>query len=283
MKSKILAGKRKRNTYKGDYGRVFILAGPTGLTGAAALCSMACMRSGAGMVTLGIPGSLNAIMEIKLTEVMTYPLAETISGTFSLKAGYEALKKINESDAALLGPGISLNKETRDFVIDIIPGIKRPLVLDADALNAIAANTDVLKKMKSGCVITPHPGEMARLIRKDTAYIEKNRLIVAKNFANHYNAVVVLKGNNTVVAGPGEKKSYVNKTGNPGMATAGSGDVLAGVIAGFLAQGCGIFEAAKLAVYTHGLAGDLAVKEKGEAGLIASDILEKLPSAIKLA
>jgi NAD(P)H-hydrate epimerase len=135
--------------------------------------------------------------------------------------------------------------------------------------------------MKTGYAITPHPGEMARLTGKDASYIKKNRLIVAKDFANHYNAVVVLKGNNTIVAGPGEKKPYVNKTGNPGMATAGSGDVLAGVIAGFLAQGCGIFEASKLAVYTHGLAGDLAVKEKGEAGLIASDIIEKLPSAIK--
>lgn len=280
----ILLSKRKKDTHKGDYGHVFILAGSTGFTGAAALCAQACMRAGAGLVTLGIPRSLNTIMEIKLTEVMTCPLAETRYGTFSLKAKDEALKKINDADVALLGPGISSNKETQKLIRGLLVGIKRPMVLDADALNAIALDTDVLKNIRGRYVITPHPGEMARLVKKDTAYIKKNRLIVAKKFANYYNAVVVLKGSNTVVADSGAKKRlYVNKTGNPGMATAGSGDVLAGVIAGFLAQGYGVFEAAKWAVYAHGLAGDLAVKEKGEAGLIASDILEKIPLAIESA
>ncbi|MBU0759713.1 MAG: NAD(P)H-hydrate dehydratase [Candidatus Omnitrophica bacterium] len=274
--------KRKKDTHKGDYGHVFILAGSTGLTGAAALCGQACMRSGAGLVTLGIPRSLNVVMEIKLTEVMTCPLPETRQGTFSLKAKAEALKKINNSDIAVLGPGLSSNKETQQLIRELAVSVKRPMVLDADALNAISENADVLRKVKSPYVITPHPGEMARLLKKDTDYIKKNRLIVAKKFANYYNAVVVLKGSGTIVAEPGaNQRVYVNKTGNPGMATAGSGDVLTGVIAGFMAQGLKPFDAARFAVYTHGLAGDLAKKEKGEEGLIAGDILEKIPEAIK--
>ncbi|MBU3911839.1 MAG: NAD(P)H-hydrate dehydratase [Candidatus Omnitrophica bacterium] len=275
--------KRKRDSYKGDYGQVFILAGSTGLTGAAALCSQACMRSGAGLVTLGIPRSLNAVMEIKLTEAMTCPLSETRQGTLSLKAKTEALKKINDSDVAVLGPGLSSNKETQKLIRELIVSAKRPMVLDADALNAASANPAILKKIKNPYIITPHQGEMAGLFKKDVDYIKKNRLIVAKKFANYYNAVVVLKGAGTIVADPGIKQRfYLNKTGNPGMATAGSGDVLTGIIAGFLAQGLEAFDAAKWAVYVHGIAGDLAGREKGEAGLIASDILEKIPEAIKL-
>lgn len=279
----MLFSRRKKDTHKGDYGHVFILAGSRGLTGAAALCAQACMRSGAGLATLGIPASLNAVMEIKLTEVMTCPLPETKAGTLSLKAKPTLLKKINDSDVAVMGPGLSVNAETKSLIRQILVKIGRPMVLDADALNALAGNTAILKKIKAPYIVTPHPGEMARLIGKDASYIKKNRLIVAKKFSNYYNAVVVLKGAGTIVADSGNKAGYyVNKTGNPGMATAGSGDVLTGIIAGLLAQGLKVFEAAKLAVYVHGLAGDLAVKEKGEAGLIASDILEKIPEAIRL-
>jgi len=271
--------KRKRDSHKGDYGHVFVVGGSVGLTGAAALASNASLRAGAGLVTLGVPASLNLAMEKKLTEIMTCPLPETRDGSLSVKAKKEILKRAGGADVVVLGPGLSRNTETKRLVRQLVAGIKKPMVIDADALNAIAENISVLKRVKVEYVVTPHAGEMSRLVKKSTDYIKKNRISVAKKFSNYYNAVVVLKGPGTVVAGQG--KTYVNKTGNPGMATAGSGDVLTGVIAGFLAQGLKEFEAARFGVYVHGLAGDLAAKEKGEVGLIAGDILEKIPEAIK--
>ena len=273
--------KRPKNSHKGDFGHVFILAGSKGLTGAAALCSNAALRSGAGLVTLGIPVSLNSIMSRKLTEVMTLSLAETKDKTLSLKAEQMILKKANSSDVAVIGPGLSQNTETRKLIRKLVVKIKKPMILDADALNAISKKTEILKKIKTKYIVTPHPGEMARLTNKSLNYIKNNRLVVAKKFSHDYNAVVVLKGAGTIVAEPGGKY-YVNTTGNPGMATAGSGDVLAGIIAGFLGQGLGEFDAARTGVYAHGLAGDLAAEDKGETGLIAGDILEKIPYAIKI-
>ncbi|MBU4589481.1 MAG: NAD(P)H-hydrate dehydratase [Candidatus Omnitrophica bacterium] len=270
--------KRKRDAHKGDYGHVFVLAGSRGLTGAAALAAQASLRAGAGLVTLGVPASLNLAMEKKLTEVMTCALPETREATVSLKAKKEILKKVAGSDVVALGPGLSTNPETQKLVRQLIVEIKKPMVLDADALNALAGHASLLKKTSGECVVTPHPGEMSRLIGKNINYIKKNRLGVAKKFADQYNAVVVLKGAGTVVVYKG--KHYINKTGNPGMATAGSGDVLTGVIAGFLAQGLKAFDAARLAVYVHGRAGDLAAKEKGEISLIASDLLHKLPEVL---
>ena len=273
--------KRPRNSRKGDFGHVFILAGSRGLTGAAALCSNAAMRSGAGLVTLGIPVSLNPIMSRKLTEVMTASLPETDKVTVSLKAEKEILKKAGSSDAVVLGPGLSQYPETQKLINGLILKINKPMLLDADALNAISKNPDALKKIKTGYVVTPHEGEMARLINKSRGYVKNNRLIVAKNFSRDYNAVVVLKGARTIVTAP-NRDYYINNTGNPGMATAGSGDVLSGIIAGFLGQGLKVFDASVLGVYVHGLAGDLAAKDKGEIGLIAGDILENIPYAIKI-
>lgn len=271
--------KRKKDTDKGDYGHIFILAGSRGITGAAALCANASLRAGAGLVTLGIPSSLNIAMEAKLTEVMTLPLQETRDGSFSLKAERAIIDRVKGSDVVLLGPGLSRNAETMRLVRRLLVALKKTMVIDADGLNAISEDVHILKKIKNKCILTPHPGEMSRLIKRDVSYVRNNRLSVAKNFASKYNAVVVLKGAGTIVADK-NTKPYVNKTGNPGMATAGSGDVLTGVIGGFLAQRLKAFDAAKLAVYVHGLAGDIAAKEKGEIGLIASDILEKIPEAI---
>ncbi len=276
-----LLKRRPRDSHKGDFGHVFILAGSRGLTGAAALCANAVLRSGAGLATLGIPVSLNTTMSRKLTEVMTLSLAETKEITLSLKAEKKILEKVKASDIVVLGPGISQHPETQELINRLILKIEKPMVLDADALNAIARNVNRLKKVKSSYVITPHPGEMSRLINKSMKYIKNHRLIVAKKFSYDYNAVVVLKGAGTVVAEPGGKY-YINTAGNPGMATAGSGDVLTGIIAGFLSQGLKMFDASALGVYVHGLAGDLAEKDKGEIGLIAGDILENIPYAIKL-
>ena len=273
--------KRPKNSHKGDFGHIFILAGSRGMTGAAALCSNAAMRSGAGLVTLGIPVSLNSIMSRKLTEVMTVSLPETDKITLSLKAEREILKKTKASDAVVLGPGLSQHPDTQKLINKLILKINKPMILDADALNAISKKPGRFKKIKMAYIITPHPGEMARLVNKSREYIKNNRLNVAKKFSRDYNAVVVLKGADTIVAAP-DMDYYINNTGNPGMATAGSGDVLAGIIAGFLGQGLKAFDASVLGVYVHGLAGDFAAKDKGETGLIAGDILENIPYAIKI-
>ena len=272
--------KRKLESNKKDYGHVFILAGSIGLTGAAYLSSQAAFTSGSGLVTLGIPKSLNYIMAVKLTEVMTKPLEETKQISLSPKALMEILKFSQKVDAVAIGPGLSQYPQTKQLVVKLIKKINKPLVIDADGLNALAEDISALKNIKNQVIITPHPGEMARLLGKTTAYIQKNRKKVAEYFSLRYNLTTVLKGYNTVVVSP-TGKIWVNKNGNPGMATAGSGDILTGIITSFLGQGINPFLAAKLAVYLHGLSGDLAAKEKGQISLIATDILNKLPLALK--
>lgn len=275
-----ISKKRKRQTHKGDYGRLLIIAGSVGMTGAAFLASEAALRSGCGLVTLGLPESLNTIAEKKLTEVITKPLPETKEKTLSKKALSEIIALLKNKDAAVIGPGLSQHKQTKALVLSLLPKLDTPAVLDADALNSLAGKVSVVKKANAPLIMTPHPGEMARLINTKTKDIQKNRKTVALDFAKKYNVTLVLKGHNTVVANP-KHKIYVNKTGNPGMATAGSGDVLCGIIGSFLAQGAIPYEAAKQGVYLHGLAGDLAAKKVGEVSLIAGDILAKVPEAIK--
>ncbi len=271
---------RKKDSHKGDYGHVLVLAGSAGLTGAAVLCSLGALRSGCGLVTLGIPKSLNAIMETKLTEVMTRPLPETKNISLSLEALPKIKKMLKGVNAVALGPGLSTDKGTKRLVNKLIKLIDKPLVIDADGLNCICSNIKVLKSIKSPIIITPHPGEMSRLSGLEINTIQRNRQRVAKDLARQCNLIVVLKGSNTVVS-DGKANNFVNKSGNPGMATGGTGDILTGMIASFLAQGVPAFNAAKLAVYIHGKAGDLAAREKGEIGLIAGDILEKVPEAFK--
>jgi len=276
--------KRKPNSHKKDYGHVFVLAGSLGLSGAAVLCCQAAMRSGAGLVTLGVPKSLNSVMESKLTEVMTLPLSETGNVSLSLEARQEIEKFIDKVDVMAIGPGLSQDKSTQALIRSLIMSCEKPMVIDADGLNALAGYLDDLSyqinKLRSVKILTPHPKELSRLTGESIDHIQKNRENIASDFAKKNSATVVLKGYKTVVASP-DNKTYVNETGNPGMATAGSGDVLTGVIASFLAQKLNPFDAAKFAVYIHGLAGDLAVKEKTVLGLIASDIIDKIPEAIK--
>lgn len=271
---------RKLNSHKGDYGHVFVLAGSAGLTGAAYLTSEAALRSGSGLVTLGIPKSLNPIMEVKLTEVMTRPLAETREFSLSLKALAEINKILPGIDALAVGPGLSRNQETQKLVEKLISSIKKPIVLDADGIDALKGKLNILNNLKHEVVITPHPGEMARLLNLSVAEVQKKRGKIAGDFAKKYKLVVVLKGYRTVVAAS-NAKSYINQTGNPGMATGGCGDVLTGIIASFLAQGIDAFRAAEAAVYVHGLAGDYAAKEKGEISLKATDLLKFLPQVLK--
>jgi len=272
--------RRRKDTHKGDFGHLLVIAGSLGYTGAALLCSRAALLSGSGLVTLGIPKSLYPIVARKYPELMILPLPETKAKSFSLKSLATILKKCGAVNALAVGPGISQHPETIRLVHRLIPKLKRPAVIDADGLNAVAKSPIVLKKARISLVVTPHPGEMGRLIGKTAFAVQKNRKGVAKRFALHYNVTTVLKGYRTIVVSP-TGKLYINRTGNPGMATGGCGDVLTGIIGSFLGQGMDPFLAACQGVYVHGLAGDLAAKEKGEVSLTASDLLKYLPHAFK--
>ncbi len=277
--------KRKRNSHKGDYGHVFVIAGSSGLTGAAYLTSQAALLSGSGLVTLGLPKSLNTILARKLTEVMTKPLPETKKQTLAFSA-YKEIEKFIEKrkiDALAIGPGLSQNTQTQRLIRRVISKANVPMVIDADGLNALVDHLKVLQAIKSEyvtTVITPHPGEMARLLGTTTAKIQRKRKELAKSFAKKYNATVVLKGHHTVVADP-SGKTYINNSGNPGMASGGCGDVLTGMITSFMGQGLRLFDAARLGVYLHGLTGDLVARKKGEVGLVASDLLNVIPRVLK--
>ena len=285
MRLPTLLSKRRPNAHKGDFGHVFILAGSARFSGAAVLCSEGALRAGAGLVTLGIPKSLNtAIIKIKPKEVMTLPLPETGEATLSLN-GYKKIEGFIEDNTVLvIGPGLGCNKSTQNLVRKLVREVKRPMVVDADGLNALAGHlySVIVSRCQSvrDIIMTPHPGEMANLLGISVKKVQSNREDVARKFSRKYNCTVVLKGHKTVVADR-DGKIYLNNTGNPGMATAGSGDVLSGIIAAFLGQGLGAFKAARYAVYLHGLAGDLAAEEKTQLSLIASDIIDKIPQAIK--
>jgi NAD(P)H-hydrate epimerase len=273
--------KRRKDTNKSDYGRVFILAGSEGMTGAAYLCSQAAIVSGCGLVTLGIPRGLNDVMAAKISEVMTLPLPQTNRRSFHRNAAGAILRFCGAQDIVALGCGISRDKSTRELIRYIVPRLTVPLVIDADGLNALSEDPGIFKKIRKHSVITPHPGEFSRISSKSIERIQSDRKRLAKRFADEYNITVVLKGSRTVVASPEKRNVYVNSTGNPGIASAGCGDVLTGVIAAFMAQGLEAFTASKAAVFAHGAAGDLAADRKGQISVIASDIIDKLPDAIK--
>ena len=258
--------------HKNQFGHVLVLAGSEQMLGAGALCSLAAMRSGAGLVTWGVPKSLAAAAQKKAANVvMVLPL---------VASAVNQIIKSKSFDAVALGPGLGTHRSTAQFVIKILRAINKPMVVDADALNMLAKHKDILKKTKGPLVITPHPGELQRLTGISKNQIEKNRSLAAKKAAKAFRCVVVLKGHRTVVAAP-SGRVYINRTGNVGMATAGSGDVLTGIIAAFLAQGLKPFEAARWGVYIHGKAGDLAARSKTKVAMIASDIIECLPKAFK--
>lgn len=271
---------RKPDGHKGTYGRVLVVGGSDGLSGAAAMASMAALRAGAGLVTLAVPASLHDLMEVKLTEVMTKPLPETGEKSISAEAGPGVREMLNGSDVLALGPGISTNSGTVDFVRELLQGLDKPAVIDADGLNALVGTTGILNNCRGPVILTPHPGEMARLLGIKIEEVQNNRIEIALEAAGKWNAIVVLKGYRTVICAP-DGTTYVNPTGNPGMATGGTGDVLTGIIAGFLGQGLVPVEAAAAGVYFHGLAGDIAAKDKGILSLTAGDILDYLPMAIK--
>jgi len=271
---------RKKEGHKGTYGKVGIIAGSKGMTGAAYLTSMASLRSGSGLVYLVIPESLNGIMETKTTEVITIPIKDDGKGYFEENCINKIKELIGNFDVLGLGPGLGVDKGRIKVIKEILLASNKTVVLDGDGINCIVNNTEELAKRTYTTVITPHPGELSRLLNVSIEDIQNNRLKFAKLASNKFKVITVLKGDNTIVCNP-EGAVYINTTGNPGMATAGSGDLLTGIIASFIGQGIEEFNAVVAGVFIHGLAGDLAANHKGQYGLIASDILEYLPYAIK--
>jgi len=271
---------RNTGAHKGSFGHTFILAGSPGFTGAAALAGTAALWSGAGLVTVGIPESLNTIMSVKLTEAMTKPFPETRAQTLGLKSFKGILEFSKKVDVLAIGPGLSRVGETRKLILKVIENINLPMVIDADALFALRGHTDILKRRRSPAVLTPHPGEMVYLTGKSLDWIQSHRIEYTRDFAVEFKVITILKGARTVIASP-SGEVWVNPTGNPGMATGGSGDVLTGIIASLTGQGLNLLNASKAGVFLHGLAGDIAREEKGEYSLVASDIITKLPQAFK--
>ncbi|MFO8053207.1 MAG: NAD(P)H-hydrate dehydratase [Candidatus Omnitrophota bacterium] len=271
--------KRKPETHKGSYGQVVVVGGSPGLTGAVCLCAQAALRIGAGLVKVAVPQSLHSIFEIKLTEEMSIPLADK-KGYLSVKAFETIEKNLDKVSVLVLGPGAGLNPATQKLILKIIKKVNKPLVIDADGLNSLSLNLKSLdKKNNQNLVLTPHLGEFSRLTKKEVSQIKEKRKELAKNFALRYNLNLALKGHRTIVTDG--KMFFENNSGNPAMATAGTGDILSGMIAGLIAQGIDTYEATKLGVYIHGLAGDLAAQEKTQSCVIASDLIDYLPKAIK--
>lgn len=266
---------RKANAHKGDAGRVVICAGSPGYTGAAALASDAAVKAGAGLVSLYTPLSSRDVLAIKLTEVMVHGLLERMPGILGGGAASDVASNAEAADVLAIGPGLGTSESTQEAVRTILQKITTPVVIDADALTALAGHTEILAAMQAQKVLTPHPGEMARLTGLEIAEIEADRINIAKKYAEQWQAIVVLKGAPTVIGCP-NGTVYVNSTGNSSLATGGSGDVLTGIIAGLAAQEISLQEAAICGVYLHGLAAELTGID---IGLAAGELAALLPQA----
>jgi hydroxyethylthiazole kinase-like uncharacterized protein yjeF len=271
---------RRLDTHKGDYGHLLVIAGSVGKTGAAAMACEAALRMGAGLVTLAIPKSLNAIMEMKLTEVMTEPLPETPKQTLSLRAFNSLLRLCEKKRAVIIGPGIGTFKETQSLILKLIKTLDIPIILDADGLTALSTQPKTLPAANRSLILTPHPGEMARLINSTVKEVQEDRIGVSRKFSQSNHVHLVLKGFRTLIATP-KGEVFINPTGNPGMASGGTGDVLTGMIGGLICQGFDILTSLQISVYLHGLVGDKVAQEVGEKSLVATDIIEKIPALLQ--
>ena len=271
---------RAPESHKGTYGHAFIVAGSPGKTGAAAMAAQSAMRAGAGLVTIGVPEKLNPVLEIKVTEAMTEPLPDADGGFLCMNSWQRIQQVLPGKSVVAIGPGISDREDTAQLVHTIIESVSIPLVIDADGLNALARNPDILKKAKAAVVLTPHPGEMARLMGTTTQAVQADRIGTARKYSTAYGVIVVLKGARTVIAEPGGHV-YINPTGNAGMASGGMGDVLTGMIAGFMAQGWDPLFCAQFAAFLHGRIGDMLASRQGDRGIMATDIIKEIPVVLQ--
>ncbi|MDD2619828.1 MAG: NAD(P)H-hydrate dehydratase [Syntrophomonadaceae bacterium] len=277
---KTFINKRDPESHKGTYGHTLIVGGSAGMSGAVIMTAAAALRCGAGLVTAAVPESLLPIVESCLTEVISAPLAQNIAGTIAMEALPQIESLLGKASVCALGPGMSGYSDALALIHFILQKSGVPVVIDADGLNALQGNLDILKNRQVPLILTPHPGEMARLTGQSINEIQNNRLEIARGFAQSWGVTLVLKGNNTVIASS-TGEIYININGNPGMATAGSGDVLCGIISSLISQGLKPLPAALAGVFLHGLAGDQAAAIKGQRGLIAGDIIDYLPDILK--
>ena len=265
---------RKADSHKGDYGKILLLCGSRGYTGAAALAAMGALRSGAGLVYLGVPESIYAIEAVKLTEPIVFPLADE-DGKFSFHAIPQVMQLLPKMDAVLIGPGVGHSDGVIDLLRSVLQEFCGPVVVDADGINALSRHMDILRERHYPTILTPHVGEFRRMGGEASAGREE----AAMAFAKENGCILCLKGHGTIITDG--VKSYFNPTGNPGMAVGGSGDVLAGMVASLVGQGIDPLDATACAAYLHGRAGDLCAEEMGQYGMLPSDLLEVLPRLMK--
>lgn len=271
---------RPDDANKGTLGSLLCICGCYGMAGAAIMAGKAALRCGLGLLKTALPKSIYPIAAGAIFESVFFPLDETSDGKISKCNIDFLLCEAEKSSAVLIGCGLSVCDNTEELINSFIENCTKPLVLDADALNCVAKNTDILKKAKAPIIITPHPGEMARLVKSTPKAVNENRAEIAADFAKEYGVVTVLKGSGTIIASP-EGRVMINRTGNSGMATGGSGDVLAGMTGSLLAQGANVFNAASAAVYLHGLSGDLAAEKLGRISMLPTDLIDEIPQAFR--
>lgn len=264
---------------KGTFGHVLVIAGARGFSGAAAMAAHSALRMGCGMVRLAAPMGIMDVLEAKLLEVVKIPLEQTALETISVQASATVEPWLQSSQAIVIGPGLTTHPETAEFVRRVLPKITKPVVIDADAINIVSQDPGILSKVKAPMIMTPHPGELARLIKATPAAINRRRIDLCTKWAKEFNCIMVLKGAPTIVSTP-DNETYINPTGNSGLASAGSGDVLVGMIAGLLGQQAALSDAANAGVFLHGLCADLAMTETNEYSLLAGDLIDYIPKAI---
>lgn len=278
---KRLFKKRAADAHKGDFGKLLSVTGSVNMQGAAVMAANAAVNSGVGLIRSVFPDAAYSAIAAKLTEPLTIPLKSTAEGFLSFRNAEYILNLMNDSTAVLLGCGIGFCEDTVKLTEFIIKNARIPIILDADGINAVSVNKDILKESNAPLILTPHLGEMSRLTGLNIEEIQRDRVGVAKKFASEYNCIVVLKGANTVVATP-KGDVYINRTGNPGMATAGSGDVLAGIIASFVCQSMGIQSATIAGVYIHGMCGDVVRKKYSACGVTPTAMIRELPEILSI-
>ncbi|MDA3834393.1 MAG: NAD(P)H-hydrate dehydratase [Spirochaetales bacterium] len=270
---------RPPDAHKGDAGHLLLLAGSPGKTGAAAMTAMSAMHVGAGLVTLGLPNSINNILETQILEAMTFPLPETDDSMLGESSFNAIVELLSGKRCLAIGPGLGSAVETKSLVRRVIQESTVPIVIDADGINALAGHTKILQNLKLPVILTPHPGEMARLVDSTAKNIQKDRVGCARDIAKRFNVHVVLKGARTVIAHP-DGRIFINSTGNPGMASGGMGDVLTGMIAGLVTQGYSPETAAHAGVFLHGTAADAVANKTGPFGFLATDVIRAIPEQI---
>jgi NAD(P)H-hydrate epimerase len=271
---------RNKDTHKGDYGRALFIAGSSNYLGAPYFSALSFLKAGGGLSYLAAPKSISPFLATKGSEIVFLPQKETSSGSIALESEAELLDFSNRANMVIMGPGLSLNEETQEMVRRLASKIEKPLLIDGDGITAIAKEIEIIKQRKAETILTPHTGEMSRITKIELNEINKDKIAVLQKTAEELGAIIVLKGAHSLIGYPDESV-FINTSGNPGMATAGSGDTLTGIIAAMYGLGLPLRDAVRMGVFIHGLSGDLAAKEKGEDGLTAQDILDELPTSLK--